>query len=52
MPEQDETIGQDENLVGEGARCPQCGENRMDYLAWDKDFEQVTCQTCGKVYTP
>lgn len=32
--------------------CPNCGEQRMDWLVWDDDCEAVTCQTCGTVYTP
>jgi ribosomal protein S27E len=33
-------------------RCPECGENRVDYLVWDEDGEYVTCATCGTVYVP
>lgn len=39
-------------LVAECAKCPTCGERRMDWLLWDADGYEVTCQTCGVVYTP
>ena len=42
----------DEALVAEGAACPNCGEDRMDYLTWDEDGESVTCYTCGFQYVP
>ena len=42
----------DEALVGEGSECPNCGEDRMDYLTWDEDGEIVTCYTCGTEYVP
>ncbi len=38
----------DEDHVVDGAACPACGENRMDYLAMDDGV--VTCATCGAVY--
>jgi len=39
-------------LVAEGAACPACGENRMDWLTWDSDGKTVTCGGCDTVYTP
>ena len=32
--------------------CPGCGENRLDWLAWDEDGTVVTCATCGASYDP
>ncbi len=32
--------------------CPDCGEDRIDYLVWDDDGEFVTCASCGCVYVP
>jgi predicted RNA-binding Zn-ribbon protein involved in translation (DUF1610 family) len=32
--------------------CPDCGENRIDWLAWDENGEFVTCTSCGCVYVP
>jgi rubredoxin len=32
--------------------CPQCGEERIDFLAWDEDGVIVTCQSCGNEYDP
>jgi hypothetical protein len=31
--------------------CPQCGEDRIDYLVWIDD-DQVRCDRCGTVYEP
>ena len=43
----------DENeLVGEQAACPVCGNRVMDELVWDKAGELVTCSKCGEVYKP
>ncbi len=35
-----------------GSECPQCGESRTDYLRWDEEGVQVTCDTCGHSYKP
>ena len=35
--------------------CPDCGEQRIDYLVWNNqtpDDESVTCWTCKTVYVP
>ncbi len=40
------------DLVEQALGCPRCGERRVDWLVWDDDGEQVTCQTCGQVYDP
>ena len=32
--------------------CPDCGEDRIDWLAWDDDGEYVTCASCSCVYVP
>ena len=45
------TNGDDEPRVHPGQECPQCRENRMDYLVWIDD-EHVGCATCGTVYEP
>jgi hypothetical protein len=42
----------EEERCPDGSQCPQCGENRIDYLWWDKEGIQVTCDTCGCVYEP
>lgn len=39
------------DLVPEGAECPVCGEERVDWLVW-LDDETVKCQTCGCEYNP
>jgi len=39
-------------LVSEEQSCPDCYEDRADWLTWDKDGEHVTCASCGRVYTP
>ena len=33
-----------------GCGCPNCGEQRIDWLAIDEDGETVTCSTCGRHY--
>ena len=40
------------DLVDDGNACPHCYEDRVDWLAWNKDGETVTCQSCGTVYNP
>jgi rubredoxin len=35
--------------VPKGCACPECGENRVDYLSLDDD-EMCECQTCGFIY--
>ena len=42
----------DAGLVEVGQECPNCGEERMDWLVWDDDGELVTCETCGHSYVP
>jgi len=42
----------DTELVAQHNACPQCGEDRQDWLVWDEDGETVTCGTCGCQYTP
>lgn len=32
--------------------CPKCGESRSDFLVWDEDGVEVTCQTCKTKYVP
>ena len=31
--------------------CPDCGEDRIDYLIWNENGK-VVCQRCGEVYVP
>lgn len=31
--------------------CPNCGENRSDFLVW-LDDEFVQCASCGHMYQP
>ena len=47
-----ERVEREEDTVSDGQECPGCGEARMDELTWDDAGEEVTCQTCGKVYRP
>ena len=42
---------EDETVSPDNA-CPGCGENRLDWLAWDEDGTVVTCATCGASYDP
>jgi len=37
--------------VPKRAGCPNCSEDRMDWLVWLPD-ETVHCQTCGYQYDP
>lgn len=46
------TVDAEEDIVPTGAECPECGENRVDWLVWDDDCEIVTCTTCGAEYVP
>ena len=52
MSADNETIltGDVGETVAAGCECPACGESEMDSLIWDADGENVTCQTCGRVY--
>jgi len=66
LREEMEAIGIE--LVPWDNRCPECDEQRMDWLVWDGDNipapaffagftvdipdEMVTCQTCGHRYRP
>lgn len=36
-------------IVLEGHECPDCKENRVDYLVWI-DYNDVECQSCKNVY--
>jgi len=36
--------------VLEGDECPDCGEDRIDYLVWQSDGVTVRCSTCGEEY--
>lgn len=40
-----------EDVVHPDAVCPECYENRVDWLVWD-EAEYVTCASCGTVYDP
>ena len=42
----------DSDVVADCFICPGCGENRVDWLAWDEDGTVVTCTTCGASYDP
>ena len=42
----------DDEVVTQDNACPGCGENRLDWLAWDEDGTVVTCATCGASYDP
>ena len=45
-------ITNNETMVLAAERCPNCEEQRMDWLIWDDDGWEVKCHTCGTVYTP
>jgi len=32
--------------------CPRCDCRIVDWLVWDADGENVTCQNCGHTYRP
>jgi hypothetical protein len=38
-----------EDVCYPGSECPDCGENRIDWLIW-LDDETVECQSCGMMY--
>ena len=40
------------NLVARGSACPNCFEDRVDWLVWNDDGETVTCASCDMVYNP
>ena len=40
------------DTVSECDACPNCGENRMDWLAWQDEGEYVRCGICGTEYVP
>ena len=47
-------MNEDRVLMQEDA-CPECGEDRIDWLVWNNsadDDETVTCQSCQTVYVP
>jgi len=42
---------QEHDRVDTEYACPNCGENRTDFLATsDRDHPYITCQTCGITY--
>lgn len=45
------TVYMEEDVVPMGAECPECGENRVDWLEW-LDEERVECTVCGTIYQP
>ena len=40
-----------QETVRYGWECPECHENRMDWLAW-RDDEMVQCGSCSTFYVP
>ena len=40
-----------ELVSDESDACPNCHEDRIDWLTWDDD-EKVTCASCETVYVP
>jgi len=47
-------IGDDslmEDSVDKSSECPNCGEDRVDYLVWQDD-EIVQCTACKHTYNP
>ena len=51
-----EALGEhaEEHETTDSHPCPNCGENRIDWLVWDEDgFDtELECSTCGTVYVP
>lgn len=45
-------VGRASDLVEPLGACPNCLENRKDFLVWTEDGAGVICQSCGKEYTP
>ena len=43
---------EDAEVVSPDNACPGCGENRVDWLAWNDEGTVVTCATCGADYDP
>lgn len=41
-----------DELVSEADACPECGENRMDWLPWDEAGDYVKCASCSYTYRP
>ena len=37
-------------IVPEYCQCPECGEDRMDWLTWSDAGDELECQTCSAVY--
>lgn len=45
--------GVEVELVPWDSRCPECDEQRMDWLVWVSDeSDEVECTTCHNIYTP
>ena len=47
-----EKLREDYDLTDQGSACPNCFEDRVDWLTWGNDGETVTCASCGAVYNP
>ena len=42
---------EEEERVAPADACPECGEDRMDWLVW-VTYSAVRCNMCGAVYCP
>ena len=45
----------EDRVLNQEDACPECGEDRVDWLVWNNstdDDETVTCQSCQMVYVP
>jgi len=45
----------EDRVLNQEDACPECGEDRIDWLVWNNsadDDETVTCQSCQTVYVP
>jgi len=38
--------------VDKSSECPNCGEDRVDWLGWQEDGETVECDACKHKYDP
>lgn len=45
-------IDQEDVRVARADACPQCDEDRQDWLVWIGDGTEVHCESCGTSYTP
>ena len=47
-----EMCADDDDRVAQGSACPNCFEDRVDWLVWTDGGETVICASCGIAYNP